>query len=282
MVRFRALLVAGVLAGLALGAQAKSRAQFLKPPRHGGVYVVAHRGAHLDVPENTLPAYRRAIELGVDFVEVDVRVTKDGHFVSRHNDDLGKYVLGPNPGRISELTLAEVRAVDVGARVGPRWKGTRVPTFEEILDLCKGKVGIYLDLKNAPVEPLVQLIRQRGMERDVLWYAYSDSDLFAVQRLCPKCVIMPDPGPVTNLPVVLRKFHPVVVASVWKHCSKSFVEMCHRAGAMVIVDDHGPETWRDLLNWGVDGIQTDHPGELIELLEKRERASKKAAAGSGQ
>ncbi len=273
-----AIAVAAVVAAWALVSLGRPQAEPLRPPRHGGVYVVAHRGAHLDAPENTLPAYQRAIELGVDFVEVDVRTTKDGHFVSSHNDGIGKYVIGANPGKIAGMTLAELEALNVGERLGERWKGTHIPTFEQILNLCRGKVGIYLDLKDAPVESLVRLIRQRGMERDVLWYAYSDSDLFAVQRLCPECVIMPDPGPVANLPAVLEKFQPAVVASVWKHCSKRFVEMCHQAGAIVIVDDHGPETWHDLLDWGVDGIQTDHPEELIDLLEKRERAGKKAPA----
>ena len=57
----------------------------LPPPKQGGVYVIAHRGVHNDIPENTLAAYRKAIELGCDFVEVDLRTTKDGEIVSVHN-----------------------------------------------------------------------------------------------------------------------------------------------------------------------------------------------------
>ncbi|NOY60595.1 MAG: glycerophosphodiester phosphodiesterase family protein, partial [Calditrichaeota bacterium] len=95
----------------------------LKPPKHGGVYVVAHRGAHLNIPENTIPAYQKAIDLGVDFVEIDVRMTKDHHYVSCHNKGINEYTVGDTPGKISEMTLAEIRALDVGSRIGPQWKG---------------------------------------------------------------------------------------------------------------------------------------------------------------
>jgi len=241
----------------------------INPPKHGGVYVVAHRGAHNGIPENTLPAYQKAIDLGVDFVEIDVRMTRDHHFVSCHNDEVNKYTIEDTPGKISEMTLPEVRALDVGSRVGPQWKGTRIPTFEEILDLVKGKCDIYLDLKDAPVAPLIKMIKERGMEHDVLWYAYDDSDFVNVQQICPECIIMPDPGPEENLPALIKKFHPGVIAAVWKHLSASFVEMCHKAGAIVIVDDGGPETWSDILKWGTDGIQTNKPAKLIERLEKK-------------
>ncbi len=241
----------------------------IKPPKHGGVYVVAHRGAHNGIPENTIPAYKKAIELGVDFVEIDVRMTKDHHFVSCHNEDINKYTVGDKPGKISEMTLAELKALDIGSRIGPEWKGTQIPTFEEILDLVKGKCGIYLDLKNAPVAPLIKMIKAHGMEHDILWYAYNGSDFVNIRTLCPECVIMPDPGPEKNLAGLIEKFHSDVIASTWKYLSASFVKTCHDTGAIVIVDGGGPETWDDILKWGTDGIQTNEPEKLIQCLEKR-------------
>ena len=240
----------------------------LKPPKHGATYVVAHRGAHNGIPENSIPAYQKAIDLGVDFVEIDVRTTKDGKFVSIHNSTINKYIEGVT-GNIEDFTLAELRTLDIGSRIGPEWKGTQIPTFEEILDLCKGKVGIYLDLKEAPVKPLIEMIKAHSMEHDVLWYTYSDSDFVNVKKYCPECIIMPDPGPEEYLPDLIERFKPDVIAAVWKHYSKSFVEKCHQAGAIVIVDEDEPDCWEDALKWGSDGIQTDHPEELIQFLEKR-------------
>lgn len=245
----------------------------LKPPKHGGVYVVAHRGAHEGIPENTLPAYQKAIDLDVDFVEIDVRTTKDGKFVSIHNDKVDGYAAEAK-GAVKSLTFDEVRALDVGSRVGPEWKGAKIPAFEEILDLCKGKVGIYLDLKSAPIEKLIPMIRERGMEHDIVWYI-GGSQVPLLHKECPECVEMPDPGVETLLPALLASVKPRVVAGTWDSFTKGFAEKCHAAGAIVIVDDGGPDSWGPLLERGADGIQTDRPGDLIKFLEERKKAQPK-------
>lgn len=245
----------------------------LNPPKHGGVYVAAHRGAHQGIPENTLAAYRHAIELGADFVEIDVRTTKDGKFVSVHNSSIDSYAPG-HTGQVAEMTLEELRALDIGSRIDPKWAGEKIPTFEEILDLCKGKIGIYLDLKAAPVKPLAEAIMKRGMAHDVLWYASTD-ELKELAEVCPECIEMPDPGPEKNLAGLLNEAQPRVVASVWEYYSPGFVKACHDAGAIVMVDESDPSCWEDAIAWGSDGIQTDHPEELIALLKKRESARSK-------
>ncbi len=271
MRRLGILLVLGAAAaciGCAEGVQRP--AKVLPPPKHGDVYVVAHRGAHDDIPENTLAAYKAAIEMGVDFVEVDLRTTRDGHIVSIHNEEIDSYATDGTRGLISEMTLEQLKRVDIGSRIGPQWSNERIPTFEEILKLCKGRVGIYLDLKDASVEKLVRLVREWDMTGQVLWYADFDEQQ-RLERLCPKCILMPDPGPQENLPKIIERFRPSVIAAVWRYYSQSFVEECHQAGAIVIVDESGPDCWQDALTWNSDGIQTDHPAELIALLELRGR-----------
>jgi glycerophosphoryl diester phosphodiesterase len=242
---------------------------FLSPacgPRHGGVYVVAHRGVHDGIPENTLAAYRRAIELSADFVEIDLRETKDGHLVSVHNATVDAYTKDAT-GDVSSFTLAELKAMDIGSRVGPEWAEERIPTFEEILAVCKGKIGIYLDLKHADVEKVLAVIHQYEMEKDIVWYA-GTSQLRQVQEQCPECLLMPEVGTGETLSRTVKLFAPKVGASTWKHLSEQTVKSCHEAGITLIVDDGGPDTWNDMLGWGVDGIQTDDLGELIDKLKK--------------
>jgi glycerophosphoryl diester phosphodiesterase len=241
----------------------------LPAPKHGSVYVIAHRGAHLQIPENTLPAYAKAIELGVDFIEIDVRTTADSHWVSVHNSSLQGYVENDHR-HVSQLTLKEIQSLDVGKRVGEQWKETRIPTVEEIVALCKSRCGIYLDLKSADIPRLASYINAQGMMSSVLWYVDSTAPVLATAASSlPGCLFMPDPGPEKNLIQLFEVYHPAVVATVWEYCSASFVRTCHQHGALVFMDEGRPEDWAKALAWGVDGIQTDDPEGLINFLKNK-------------
>ncbi|HDL18652.1 MAG TPA: glycerophosphodiester phosphodiesterase family protein [Bacteroidetes bacterium] len=244
----------------------------LNPPKNGGIYVVAHRGAHRGIPENSLPAYRKAIELGVDFIEIDVRTTKDGVLVSVHNDDVDSYAKDVT-GKVNDFTLNELRTIDIGSRVGAEWAGTQIPTVEEILELCQGKCGVYLDMKEAPVAKLVKLLKKYNMVNDAFWYSPSIR-LPVFRKLakeCPRCIAMPDPIYKWLLPVTLQMLHPAVVATTRDAFSPDFARACHEAGAIVIMDeDESSENeWQQVIEWGVDGIQTDDPEGLINFLRRR-------------
>ncbi len=242
----------------------------LKPPKNGCIYVIAHRGAHQGIPENSLAAYQKAIDLGVDYVEVDIRTTKDGKYVSVHNRTIDAYVEG-KAGEVKDFTLAELKTLDIGKRIGPEWQGTRIPTFEEILDLCKDKCGIYLDLKAAPISDLVTIIKEKKMVSNVLWCLGGYNQIVALNKICPECILMPDPGDLNEFAKILAEFKPIVVAPVWSDLSKELIKMSHDVGALVIVDEKDKDSWKQALEWGVDGIQTDHPEEFIEYLKYKSR-----------
>ncbi len=159
----------------------------------------------------------------------------------------------------------DIRLLDPGAGVG-----SLTSAFVEYL--CKGKIGIYLDLKDAPVPELVKIIQAKGMEKEVIWYV-GGKNLTDLKSSCPECFEMPDPGPEKNLAKLLADHNPRAVASVWEHFSKTFVETCHKAGAIVICDEDGTDCWKDMLAWGTDGIQTDHPADLIKYLQERQKTA---------
>lgn len=257
------LLVAVVLLGQAVAPETGA----MRAPNTGGIYVVAHRGVHEGIPENTLAAYRKAIELGADFVEIDLRETCDGRFVSVHNHTLEDYTKDAT-GEVKAYSLEELRVFDIGSRIGPEWASERIPAFEDILDLCRGHIGIYLDMKQGDVKKAAALVREHDMTGEVLWYV-GGTQIRELREYCPECMVMPDPGAERNLDRLLKSVMPKAIASVWKHISASFVQHCHEAGAKVIVDDDGPETWEALLGFGVDGIQTDHVADLIDMLRNR-------------
>jgi glycerophosphoryl diester phosphodiesterase len=241
----------------------------INAPKHE-IYVVAHRGAHNGIPENSLPAYQKAIDLGCDYVEIDVRTTRDGKFVSIHNSKVDEYTTG-SKGKVCELNLDELRSLDIGINAGPVWKNTKIPTFEEILELCKGKIGIYLDLKAAEVSKLVEIIKRYRMERDIIWYisASDTKDINELKTSCPDCLLMPDPGSGENIKNVVSSFNPCIIATDMDQLGEEFVKTAHRTNTMVISDEkEGTEAeWSQMLEWKTDGIQTDNPEKLISFLK---------------
>ena len=107
--------------------------------------VIGHMGSCGDRPGNTLASIRRAIAAKAHVAEVDVRTTKDGVLVCLHDPEVDRTTDGT--GKVAELTLAEVKKLDAGAKFDAKFKGERVPTLREVLELAKGKIGVMIDLK---------------------------------------------------------------------------------------------------------------------------------------
>ena len=128
----------------------------MKMPR-----LIAHRGVSADYPGNTIPAFEKALELPVDAIEFDVHPTRDGALVITHDDSLERCSNGRGP--VAEHSLEELRRLDFGAWLDPRFAGTRIPTFEELLDLVEAKrPGLYLcvELKENNRECARKVIRE--------------------------------------------------------------------------------------------------------------------------
>ncbi|CAK9014919.1 Putative glycerophosphodiester phosphodiesterase YhdW (Glycerophosphoryl diester phosphodiesterase), partial [Durusdinium trenchii] len=150
--------------------------------------ITAHRGASGSAPENTLAAVREAIEAGADWVEIDVQESKEGVVVVAHDSDLKK--LSGSDAKIWELTLDELRQIDIGSRFGPEFSVERVPTLEQVLDVCRGRVGLNIELKyyghDQDLErKVVQLVEARGMQDDVLIMSLEARGIERIKRLRP-------------------------------------------------------------------------------------------------
>ena len=244
----------------------------LPPPKHGNIYVVAHRGAHIGIPENSLPAYQKAIDLGVDFIELDIRTTRDGEIITCHNSEIDAYTI-EETGHVNDFSLAEIKQIDIGIKIGPEWENTQIPTLEEVLQICQGKCGVYLDLKEAPIEKIVKLLRKYNMESSALWYSPSIRFrmFHKLKKQCPECIPMPDPVSPRLLPFTIKIMKPRVIATVWDAFSPEFAKSCQDANILSIMDEDNPSTeeWRKAIEWGVNGIQTDDPESLIEFLKMK-------------
>ncbi len=234
------------------------------------VLVIAHRGAHAVAPENTLAAFRKAIELGCDYVEMDVRPTRDGALVIMHDATVDRTTDGA--GKVADLTLARIRDLDAGVKRGKAWIGEKVPTFDDALAVCRGKIKVYVDHKGGPPADVIATIERHRMLEDVVIYGSVDA-LREFKRLRPEVWIMcGHPGSPEKLTQLMKDLKLETLDGHWMKWSRAEVQAAHKAGAQVWVDALGlldfPFGFRRALDLGVDAIQTDRPELLLKLLEE--------------
>jgi glycerophosphoryl diester phosphodiesterase len=234
------------------------------------VVAIAHRGEHLHHPENTLSAFQEAIRGGADYFELDVRTTVDGKLVLSHEGAVGRRTNGR--GDIAKMTFAQVRALDAGIKSGPEFAGTKIPTFDEALDLARGKIGVYVDVKQASAKDLVTHIEEHGMSDHVVIYAGLSLGK-EIQKLNPRLKVMPEADSVQNAKRLIEQLHPRVIAFDADDFTPEIIRVVKQANAQVYVDRMGktdaPAGWQAAIDAGADGIQTDHPAELVQYLREK-------------
>lgn len=145
-----------VVAGAVLGFGCASGRKAQQAP--GSIGVIAHRGASAYAPENTLASFRKAIELKAGWFELDCTLTKDGQIIVTHDTDFERTT---GVKKIAwETDLAEIKTLDAGSWFSPDYKGEPLPTLGEALELARGKIGVYIEIKNSDKDDLlhVQLI----------------------------------------------------------------------------------------------------------------------------
>lgn len=235
------------------------------------IAVIAHRAGRALAPENTLAAIRNAIRIGVDYVELDIRATRDGVLVVMHDRTVDRTTNGQ--GAVKELDFATVRALDAGIKYSSGYGGEKVPTFDDVLALCKGKVNVYVDHKEAPTDQLLAAIRKHGMERHVVVYN-SPAALAEWKRLAPRIPVMPSLPDEYRRDGGVAEFEKTLRAEVLDgnivEWTKDLVDQAHALGIKVYVDNLGEndngEGFRKAIAMGVDGIQTDYPDQLAAYL----------------
>lgn len=252
----------------------------------GPPLLFAHRGGARLAPENTLEAFRGAVDRwGADVLEMDVHLSADGVLVVIHDDTVDRTTDGS--GAVSRMTLAELRSLDAGhvfrdldGQAAFRGRGVRIPTFEEVLDAFP-RTRLNVDAK-APeaARPLQRLVRERGESHRVLLASVEEEG---------RADRMGYPGPVSATRRQLVRFHVLhripLLRTAWtpdtdalqvpwrwegrQVTTPRLIREAHRRNLPVhvwTVDD--PDVMRTLLDWGADGIQTDRPDLLSRVLHE--------------
>lgn len=246
--------------------------------------IFAHRGASAHAPENTLAAFELAIEQGADGLELDVKLSADGKVVVIHDPTVDR-TTGTH-GRVKDLPLAELRALDAGTPFSVKFNDQKIPTLEEVFETVGNRIIINVELTNytTPRDHLVEsvciLVKKFGMQKRVLFSSFLASNLSNARSYLPNV-----PTGLLALDGILglwpRSFgfafgkydalHPNI-----KNATQQQIYFVHRLKRRVHVWTVNEEAdLRRLFKWGVDGVFTDDPQLAVKVRgEKDEDAIK--------
>jgi glycerophosphoryl diester phosphodiesterase len=213
---------------------------------------IGHRGAAGHVLENTLGSIEKAIELGVDYVEIDLRLTRDGHVVVLHDATVDRTTNGH--GRIKDLTLAQVKRIKTK-------DGQHVPTLEEVLKVTDGQVGLMLELKiRSLAKPVTEIMLRRGFSRPVIYASFNHKELSHVREWLPSATIMPLISRGRIVPSISAKLNAHHIGIRFDRMTKPLAESLHAAGVRLFVFTvNDPNDIACMSEIGIDGIISDMP-----------------------
>jgi glycerophosphoryl diester phosphodiesterase len=242
------------------------------------VWAIAHRGASGYAPENTMAAFRRAVELGARFIETDLQITRDARVIAIHDFTLDRTTNGK--GQVHLSTLEEVRRLDAGSWFdgcgSESFAGERVPKLEEILDFAaEHDIICFLEIKSGPAwgieHAVVAALRDRKASARVVILSFDPATLDTVHRL--------DSAVMTGL-LCEHPSNDLVERTVRAGARQlvargdlitaAEVEKAHHAGLQVVAwTINEPEQMQRLIATGLDGIITDYPDRLLRIVREQ-------------
>jgi len=238
-------------------------------------WVIAHRGASGHAPENTMVAFRRAVELGARFIETDLQMTRDARFVAMHDSTVERTTNGR--GAVRDLTLAQVAELDAGKWFDRSFMGERVPTLEQILSFAReADIVLYLEIKYEVAyglhHSLAAELTSQGDAARVVLLSFDPTTLDGIRQF--------DRTLMTGL--LVDDLHPdsvklAVGVGARQFCPRAdvvtpeLVSEAHQADLQVATwTANKPDQMRRLILAGVDGVMTDFPDRLKSVLENLE------------
>ncbi|TET98267.1 MAG: glycerophosphodiester phosphodiesterase [Anaerolineales bacterium] len=240
--------------------------------------VIAHRGASMYAPENTIAAFDLAVEMGADAIELDAMLTEDGTPIVIHDHSLGRTT--DSSGSVSSKIVSEIKLLDAGSIFDARFAGEMIPTLEEVFSAVGDKIMINVELKNyaSPFDSLPEtvgdLVREKGLSDRVLLSSFNPMALIKAKRACPEirraALIGGGPKVVSGFIKTFTNYsalHPEVSL-----VNRGMVIKNHAAGHKVNVWNVNEESEMiKLLSMGVDGLITDAPDIAKKVIGARAR-----------
>jgi glycerophosphoryl diester phosphodiesterase len=244
-----------------------------------GLLIFGHRGASAYAPENTLPAFMLAAEMGAQGVELDLQITADAHLIVHHDRTLER--TAGVTGRVDARSFAELRALDVGAWFGPDFAGERMPTPEEVVETVGDRLLLNFELINDTprsngIETLaVEFFRKLALWDRAMISSFNPLVLAAVHKMEPRITLGLIWAPF--LPWYVRHgwwryvFHVDALHPYYELITPAFVRRAHRQGWRVHTwTVNQPEEIKRVVTTGVDILHTDYPDRAVAIINKKQ------------
>lgn len=238
------------------------------------IQISAHRGNTGWAPENTLATYQKALESGVNLIEIDVRTSLDGQLVILHDGNLDRTTDGHGP--IKLLAFDEIRKLSAGKGYGAEFVKEKVPSLEEVCQLISRwnkkhrlKTFIYVDCKDVAPKPLVEMLKKYALAEESCFYG-SDGFLENLKSEFPPAKLMPSLKNKAEIESKIARLKPYAFDANWLALTPDLVQEIHQKGIKVFTDVLGPfdqiTNYQKALTLGIDLIQTDKPKLVQKTL----------------
>jgi len=177
--------------------------------------------------------------------------------------------------RVSNLLLDSILQLKVSEKMHPEWGSFSIPTFDQVLQLCKGKINIYLDFKNAPVQATMQAIKAHHMEKQIIVYINTPNQFKEWRSMAPEMPLMVSLPPLVKSEEALSKFitqyQPDLLDGSYDDYNEQLLQVAAKNNRVVWPDIQSSQeqnNWDKAIQMGLKGLQTDHPRALIQYLKK--------------
>jgi glycerophosphoryl diester phosphodiesterase len=240
--------------------------------------IFAHRGACAHAPENTISSFELAVQHRADAVELDAKLSKDGHIVVIHDQTVNRTTGGK--GKVNELTLQELKTLDAGSFFGEQYSGVKIPTLDEVFEHVGKLIYINVELTNYGsthdelVEKTVLAVKHHQMENRVLFSSFAPANLVKAHVLLPSVSVA-----LLCLKGILgsysrsrfsRKVSPKIIHPFLSDVDNDFVKREHQSGRRVHVwTVNNPDDLNHMFQIEVDGVFTDDPLKARQILEHK-------------
>lgn len=222
--------------------------------------IIAHRGASSIAPENTMAAFNKAIGIGCDCIEMDIRISNDDSVMVIHDETLDRTTNGT--GKVNQLSYNQLKKLSAGyaEKFDSDYYYEKIPSLFEVLLLAKGKVNVCIDIKNSPVIPVIDLVLKMNMRSQVYLMSYNVEKLLRIKTINPKMQTILLKNTLTGVDLTNAQDVGVIGVSTSFFSTSLLVNKAHEMGLQYwsgIVND--PAKAENLLKYNVDAIITDYP-----------------------